>query len=209
MPFPVVTIARTLGANGEEVGRAVADQLGYAYADDEIISTAAERAGVSRESVAKAERKPSLIARIIDVMASAPLEPHMYYGQAISAAGPMPASEGYDEIIRDVIVGTAARGKTVIVAHGAGICLRDTPGVLRALITASPARRAERLAAATGASAEDAKKAVARSDDERASFLRRFYDVRHEEATHYDLILNTDVLSSAAAAALLAAAARD
>jgi hypothetical protein len=40
------------------------------------------------------------------------------------------------------------------------------------------------------------------------STLRRFYDVKEELPTHYDLVLNTDVISVPAAAQLLIAAAK-
>jgi cytidylate kinase len=205
--YQVVTIARTLGAGGEDVGRAVADQLGFSYADDEIISAAAERAGVSKIAVEKAEQRPGLIARILDTMAGIPVEPSIYYGQAL--AMPQAAvAVGYDELIRDVIVGTAARGKVVIVAHGSGICLASTAGVLRVLVTASPEVRAARVASAAGVDVDRAKKAVAGSDSERQDFLKRFYDVKQELPTHYDLVLNTDTVSVADGARLVVAAAR-
>ena len=207
MTFHVVTIARTLGAGGEDVGRAVASELGFTYADDEIISAAAERAGVSTATIAKAEQRPSLIARILDSMGSVPIDPSVYYGQALTMP-PVDAPAGYDELIRDVIVGTANRGKVVIVAHGSGICLAGTPGVLRVLVTASPDARAARVAAATGADADRAKKAVADSDNQRQDFLRRFYNVKQELPTHYDLVLNTDALAAGDAAKLVVTATR-
>ncbi len=206
MTFQVVTIARTLGARGEDVGRAVAEQLGFQYADDEIISAAAERAGVSKAVVEKAEHRPGLIARILDTMATVPVEPSIYYGQAL-AMPQVAAVAGYDELIRDVIVGTAARGKVVIVAHGAGICLAGTAGVLRALVTGSPDHRAARVASATGVDLDRATKAVADSDGERQDFLKRFYDVKQERPTHYDLVLNTDAIDVAGCARLVVAAA--
>jgi uncharacterized phage protein gp47/JayE len=58
MTTSVVCISRTLAAGGEEVGKLVADQLGFQYADEEILDRAAERAGVTRDAVAKAERPP-------------------------------------------------------------------------------------------------------------------------------------------------------
>jgi cytidylate kinase len=45
-----------MGAAGEELGKVVADKLGYRYIDDEIVVRAAEVAGVSRETVAESER---------------------------------------------------------------------------------------------------------------------------------------------------------
>lgn len=203
----VVTIARTLGAGGEDVGRAVAKVLGLSYADDEIIEAAAERAGVSRQIIERAERSPGLISRIIDMMAGVPIEPQVYYGQAL-AAMPREAPTGYDELIRDVIVATADRGKVVICAHGAGICLAGAPGVLRVFVTASPDVRASRIAAAANVDADRARKAVADSDRERQDFLRRFYDVKQETPAHYDLVINTDAIAIEHAAALVVQAAQ-
>ncbi len=52
----VICISRTIGAAGEELGKVVAEKLGFRYADDEIVSRAAEIAGVQAETVAAAER---------------------------------------------------------------------------------------------------------------------------------------------------------
>src|SRR5512144_2660859 len=70
MTRSVICIARTLGAGGEDAGRAVAEKLGYRYVDDEIIDRAAERAGVSRDTITKAERPPGLLARIVEGLAA-------------------------------------------------------------------------------------------------------------------------------------------
>jgi ribosomal protein L18 len=52
MGVQVVTIAMTTGARAEQVGRLVAERLGFQYINDEIIDRAAEHAGVSRQDVA-------------------------------------------------------------------------------------------------------------------------------------------------------------
>lgn len=207
MPYSVVTIARELGARGEDVGRVVAEKLGYRYADDEIIAAASQRAGVSKEAIERAEHRPSLIGRILESMAGLPVEPSVYYAQALSAPRAALPS-GYDELIRDVIVETASAGKVVIVAHGAGICLADTPGVLRTLISATPETRAQRLSEGGAVDLEKARRAVDSSDSDRQDFLRRFYDVRHEEPWHYDLVINTSRLTPEQAADIIISQAR-
>ena len=207
MSYSVVTIARELGARGEDVGRTVAERLGFRYADDEILAAAAQRAGVSKEAIERAEHRPSLIGRILETMAGLPVEPNVYYAQALAAPRPAVMS-GYDELIRDVIVQTASAGKVVIVAHGAGICLANTDGVLRALISATPEVRAERLSAEGGVDLDKARKAIESSDADRQDFLKRFYDVRHEEPWHYDLVINTSRLSVEQAADVIVSQAR-
>jgi cytidylate kinase len=52
----------------------------------------------------------------------------------------------------------------------------------------------------------DAAKAVENSDKERANFFRRFYSVREELPTQYDVVLNTDILSINSAAKMVVAA---
>jgi hypothetical protein len=207
MAASVITIARTIAAQGEEIGQAVARQLGFRYADDEIISEAASRAGVSREAVERVEHRQGLITRILETMGQVPLEPQVYYGQALSAA-PLVESAPYDELIRDVIIETANKGNVVIVAHGAGMCLAGSRRLLRVFVTAPAAMRVQRIAKEASVDAKRAEKAVASSDREREDFLKRFYGVAHEQATHYDLVINTEQIPAEAAAGLIVAAAK-
>ena len=64
MASKAVSISRTLGAHGEEVGRLVATELAFRYVDNEIINQAAQRAGVSPEAVASNEKTQPLLTRI-------------------------------------------------------------------------------------------------------------------------------------------------
>ena len=65
----VVTIAFTDGARAEEIGRRVANELGFGYVDDEIVARAAAMAGVSPADVAAVEHSQPLITRILTAMA--------------------------------------------------------------------------------------------------------------------------------------------
>jgi cytidylate kinase len=110
-------------------------------------------------------------------------------------------------LIRAAIHEVAQAGAAVIVAHAASMALAGSEGVLRVLVTASPAVRAARLVAAQGLEQAPAEAAVASSDRERRDYLKRFYSVKEELPTHYDLVVNTDVLSAEQAAAIIVAAA--
>jgi cytidylate kinase len=91
------------------------------------------------------------------------------------------------------------------VAHAASIALAGREGILRVLVTASADTRELRLA--DGLVDEETEGAVRESDAARADYLERFYGVEPELPTHYDLVVNTDVLTverAAAAIALLA-----
>src|SRR4030095_3105614 len=96
----VVTIAMTTGARAEQVGRLVAERLGFQYINDEIIDRAAEHAGGSRQDVARVEPSLSLISRIIPAIGSAPFtEP----GAGLLAAEAIDPSPSYRRLIQAVI----------------------------------------------------------------------------------------------------------
>ncbi len=207
MTSRIISISRSLGAGGEEVGRTVAKELGFRYADEEIIVEAAQKAGVSPEAVAQAEHTPGLVSRILDTMGRTPMVPLV--GPVVPAAYDPPLGlPAYESLIVRVVRETAAQGKVVIVAHGAGIHLAGLSGLLRVFATAPPEVRAERLVREAKLDERSARKAVVDSDRQRREYLRRFCDVGQELATHYDLVINTDALTSSRAAELIVSAAQ-
>ena len=212
----VVCISRTDGADGEAVGAAVARELGYRYVDREVVDRAAEKARVDRETMADAERRKSFVRRLLDGLpAASTLDPiSAIAGQPLTAAeisllGSRAAQQDARDVIRSVIADLAEEGRVVIVSHAASLALVDVPSVLRVLVTASPAVRADRIShGGKWLEPAAAAAAVRDTDRNRQDYLRRFYDVDREEPTHYDLVINTDVLTAVQAAAVVCAAAR-
>jgi cytidylate kinase len=207
MTRTVVCISHAAGAGGEEVGRLVAERLGFLYVNEEIVARAAAKGGVDAADVADEERRKSLAARALNAIAQGGGE-----AWALGAVGPLSSREELDSddirsLIRETIEQTAARGKAVIVAHAASYAIGHRDGVLRVLVTASPETRAIRVAEAEGLDQAGAARAVKESDGGRADYLKRFYDVREESPTHYDVVLNTDALTVEQAAELISQAA--
>jgi cytidylate kinase len=116
-------------------------------------------------------------------------------------------SPRYRAMIQEVITQTATEGQAVIVAHGAGILLRERPEVLRVFLTGSCAVRAGRVAAERGIDEHEARRVVAHADRERRAYLQRFFGLEQETPAHYDLVVNTDHLTTEAAARIVLAAA--
>ena len=206
MPARVVAVSRTMGAGGGSVGRFAAERLGFRYVDEEIISMAAQKAGVVPELVADAERRRRLLDKILEAVARG--------GTAAgSAAYAIPrdreteGTEDYRRLIIETIVETAHQGSVVIVAHAASIALADSSDLLRVLVTASLDQRTARIAAAEKFDRDQAAKMVRESDAGRADYLKRFYRIDRELPTHYDLVLNTDHLEIAQAGELVVSAA--
>lgn len=199
----MICLSGELGSGCERIGRLVADELGFAYVDEEIITQAAAQAGLNPVSVAVEEERRSLARRALDALAAS--SPELPGGAAV-----LPTRDQSAEIrsfIRGAVVDTAARGEVVIVAHAASFAVEPAASTLRVLIVGTPAVRVKRLAS-DGRDAGEAARAIQDGDDTRRDYLKRFYGVEPELPTHYDLVLNTDFFDVDRAARTVAQAAR-
>lgn len=215
MDFRVVCISHTDGSCGDEVSRAVAGRLGFRYVDEELILAAARRAQVDPAIVAATEQKQSLLQRILDALSSA----HENLGPATLAAGlavptmPVPGSrraskDDLRSMIRAAIHEVGKAGAAVIAAHAASLALAGKEGVLRVLVTAPEEVRVRRVAEERSVTEKEATELVRTGDEGRREYMRVFYEIEEEQPTHYDLVVNTEILTPAQAAALVVATAR-
>lgn len=173
---------------------------------------AAERERIAPKELAGIERRQTLIAWFtetlehrerIEAFAHAALHPEER-GERPSLA----SSAELRAAIRDAIQQTAEQGNVVIVSHGASIALASAaPPPLRVFVTASVEKRAERIVDERNVGLQRARAIVQETDRARADYLRRFYSIRHEESTHYDLVVSTDLLSYDHAADIIVGAA--
>lgn len=215
MGFRVVCISRTTAAGGEEVGHAVAQGLGFRYVDEQIIRRAAQQARVEPALVAKAEQRQPLLERLLeklpqgsevaDLVTAATGVP---VAALVSPAGPRADAADLRAMIQAAIHEVAAAGEAVIVAHAASMALAHTEGVLRVLVTASAETRIRRVAELERLIRAEAERRITTSDRERQEYFQRFYKLPEEMATHYDLVINTDVMTTAQAVAVVLAAAQ-
>jgi cytidylate kinase len=184
----VICLSHVEGAGGPEIGRLLADELGFRYVDDEIVVAAAESEQLLPESVSQAEaRHPG---RWLEVDFNR-----------------VEQTEMVRELIREAIVQTAEEGGVVIVAHAASFALADREGVLRVQITASDDTRLRRLCG-EGRDEAAAARAIREADKDHRAYLKHFYGVNRELPVDYDLVVNTDRLSLEAVVETIAHARR-
>ena len=195
MTRQAVCISHATGADGAAVGRAVAERLGFQYVDDEVIAEAAEWAEIDPALVADAERRKPLAARLLGHMTEGGVSQQLASGQWARTA---PTDADLRVLITEVLRSFADKGSVVIVSHAASFALTGREA-LRVLVTASDETRASRV--------PDGAKQVRKEDGNRADYLKRFYGVERELPTHFDLVINTDVLTPEKAADIIVAAA--
>jgi cytidylate kinase len=190
----VVCVSHATGSGGEEIGRQVAERLGYLYVDEEIVARAAAEGGLDPADIADEERRRSFASRFLDVLAENGGDAWTLSTPAAAILGDARPADVRD-LIRETVVQTAGRGSVVIVAHAASFAVDPGPGNLRVLVTASAPTRAKRLAASEKLDDGDAQRRIKDSDAGRRDYLKRFYSVDRESPTDYDLVVNTDHVS--------------
>jgi len=202
----VVCVSHATGSGGEEIGKQVAQRLDYLYVDEEIVARAAARGGLEPGDIADEEHRRSFAGRILEVLAEGGGEAWTF-GAGVTAAMESVRPADIRALIRETVVQTAARGRVVIVAHAASYAVEPDPAKLRVLVTASPTTRAQRVSAQETVDESQAVRMVKDADAGRRDYLKRFYGVDRESPTDYDLVINTDVLSTAQAADIVSRAA--
>jgi hypothetical protein len=192
-----VAISPTDGSAGEQLGPVVARDLGYRLVNEQIVAQAAREAGVTPDTVADVEKRKGMLHRLLEGLSEVgPAGAAGFTGFAAIPEEPGPNRDALRGLIRSVLEESAEQGNAVIVAHAASLALGGNPDVLRVLIEAQNVDEAE------------AQKLVASGDANRADYLKRFYGASAESATHYDIVINTDRVSTDDAAALILGAAR-
>jgi cytidylate kinase len=209
MAASVVTFSIQVGSGGSAISRAVAERLGYRFYDWEIISQAAQEAGVSPEvlAVATSERRPSFIERVLGRLAGFDVEDDAS-AAGLAASPNLLTSEDYRQFIEHVVQELGSQGDAVIVNRAGQVLLSNIPGVFRVLIFGSPEVRAQRFAASQGREITEVRKMLADSDRQRGEYLKRVYRIDWLACTNYDIAINTDTIDQDLATDMIVTASR-
>lgn len=205
----IITIARQLGSGGGQVGQLVAQRLGIAYVDREILQRAAQLAEVPEEALQDAdERRPSLLERMSALIVGyqAPLAPEYAPPEAVFL--PHATYDSYRQLVEGSLREIAHRGSAVIVGRGGQVILREHPDALHVYIYAPDAVRIQRLSQREATSPARAKQRARDSDQDREGYLRTYYGVDWHDPDLYDLVINTARIGLEAAADLVVRAAQ-
>lgn len=207
MQRTVICISHETGARGSELGRLLAERLGYRYYDEDILVRAAGREGLSVTELQSVERRQSFLSRITESLATSA---GSLYDPAMGPV-PMAPTVTRDDLlalIRRTITEIAEEGDAVVVAHAASHALTGQNDVLRVLVVGTPESRAAHVAEVRGLDEREAARVVAENDEARAAYLKRGYSVKRELPTQYDLVVNTDCLEMSTIVDLVCAASQ-
>jgi cytidylate kinase len=191
-PWPIVSISREAGSRGADVGRSIAERLGFGFWDQELVHEVAERTGMADTLVATLDER---VRGYIDEMVSSVLVGH-----------DATASEYVRQVAR-VVHTLVQHGSSVVVGRGSQFLV--TPEhVLRVRLVAPLDLRVRGYSLRHGIPLELARRRVLAIDGDRCEFYRRYFDRDVGDPIHYDLVVNTGTLSTEGAVEVVVAAYR-
>lgn len=199
----VIAISRQFGSGGSQIGRAVAQRLGYRFADRDILAKAAGALELSPEDVAPMEEHvDGFWARFAQYFAlGSPDTPYMPPAVPVVTNAQVSAAE--QRVVREV----AAAGHAVIVGRGAAHLLTGQRGVLRVFLHAPVATRVARAMTEYQMDDTTAQRTLRELDDTRAAYAHTLSDRPWHDATSYDLCVDTASAGVVGAVELIVAAA--
>jgi cytidylate kinase len=183
----IITISRQYGAGGGEVGKRLAEVLGWELLDRELLHRAAEIEHVPDGDLERLDEKALSMA---DHLRLRP--PHRAYLHGLKTA----------------VEQAAQRGNAVLVGRGARQLLGKTPGVFHLRLVAPKEWRARRMAGLEGLPLEQALARLTEVDRTRDHFFRYFFGSQASLPAEYDLVVNTGRLFLEDVVAVVAAIVR-
>lgn len=194
----VITIGRQFGSGGREIGKLVAERLGIAYYDKELLCEAAKKAGVSPEFFEKSDEKfPKFFSGLFSFT--------MGYNPYTLYAGSSSISD--DTLYRaqsDFIHSVAEKHSCVIVGRSADYVLRDHPRCANVFIHAPIEECVKRIMRRGDKTTPEQAKALAEKTNKlRAGYYNFYSDKTWGDAKTYHLTIDSSLMPTADVAALI------
>lgn len=181
----VITIGRQFGSGGFDVGKQLAEELGYEFYDKEILTHAAEQSGIHIDILKRNdEKRTSSLLYTLATGAS-------YYGSHISSGTEHTIGTQLYIAQVNAIKSLAAKGNCVMVGRCADFFLDGLCDLTSVFISASDEFRIDRVKRQYSITDKNAADMIKKIDRSRASFYNSTTGRKWGDAKVYDLCLST------------------
>jgi len=194
----VITVEREYGSGGAEVAQALADRLNWKLWDQALTNAIARELDCEGRVVQEHEEKRDpLYYRLVKSFMRGSFE-----GSQNAQRVLMADTDCIREVTERVVKRAAESGQCVIVGRGSAYYLQDRPDVFHVFIYAPQRDKVLRLRA-RGKSEQDAAHLAATVDDERAAFIKQYFNVEWPDRHKFHLMINSSMGEEAAVDTIL------
>ena len=182
----IITIEREYGCGGGEIAQLVAKRLGWKLWDQALTEEIARLAKCPTTIVQDREERPDpLYYRLFKSFLRG-----SYEGSLNAPKLNLVDSETILTITRRVVESAAKHGNGVIVGRGSQQFLKDRPETLRVFLYAPRENKIRRLVA-RGKTEKEAEELIDTVDNERADFIKKYFNVEWPDRAIYHAMINT------------------
>lgn len=165
----IVSIAREMGAFGDEIGKKVGEKLQGPILNKEFFEKRCLEIGADLKTLERYdEKKPGFFASFSS------------------------DQDLYLHMLKASLYNEAYKSSCVVLGRGGNFLLKSLPNCLRVRIIAPRELRIERIAEMQGCSEDKAAKMVNQSDKGRAGFCQYHFNLDWHDSNEYHAIINTE-----------------
>lgn len=189
----IITISRQFGSGGHSIGKAVAEAMGIAFYDSELITEVARHSGLSEEFIRENEEYASHSNSFL-------------YQLAMSTAGTYGYPSVYQKLYEaqtKAIEELAERESCVIVGRCADYILRNRDDCLHVFIHADNEHRSKHILEKYGPTDKSTAQRIKDKDNRRKNYYRFHTDREWGIAANYDLSLDSGKLGEELCVAII------
>lgn len=168
------------------MAKRLAERLGCAFYDRELLALAAKESGFSEKFFEQNDEHKGFFRSLFHLHA-----PHVsdnsFYASDFS-------QEGLFKFQSDAIRRAASEGPCIFVGRCADYVLRDMEGVVSVFITAHLEERVRQIMRRKGLDEQAARKVIENGESDRASYYNYYTGKRWGDSSSYDLCINSSIL---------------
>lgn len=183
MKYSIITISREFGSGGRYIGEQLAEKLGIAFYDKDIISKVAEETGLNEEFVKEAGEY-------------SPFKSIFSYGFVSRDADGSSMEDIVFNAQRKIILELAEKGPCVIVGRCADHILADRNDCLNVFINGSEEDKIKRIMKYKGVADIEARRLMKDTDKRRRINYNYYTDRQWGKPQNYDVCLNSTSLTT-------------
>lgn len=172
----VITISRTFGSGGHDIGEKLAKELGVPFYDKNLLKLMSDKTGISEEGLENADEK--LLHRFAD-------------SYAISTGRDYGTNMYLYRVQKKLIRELAEKGSCVIVGRLGDWILRGNPDLLRVFIMAPERFRVNRIMEQEQVTEKQAEKLMRQVDKLRRNYYSFFTDGKWDSMENKDIVINS------------------
>lgn len=175
----IITINRMFGSNGRVIGKALAEELGIAFYDKELIEMASREKQIPFDEFAKVDEKKANQWRF-PIDHEIQMDPEFRF---------VPMNDVLYDLQRNIILSLSEKEDCVIVGRCANDILKER--ALRIFIYAPFETRIKNVIARTGREEKSVRKLVKKMDKQRRSYYEYFTDAKWLDLSQYNLCIDS------------------